>query len=115
MCPMEHWFSLRRLAKVAALGTLLSWSGTMFEYLMPVLFTRTFGIPCSIKPAGTRCRGKSNMTGKRIPWGISESAYSAMDSHQIYQYRAFGVPALALNPVLEEAPVVAPYASCWRS
>ncbi len=46
-----------------------------------------------------------------VPWGISESAWSALDSNQIYQYRAFGVPALALNPTTENEMVVSPYSS----
>ena len=48
---------------------------------------------------------------KGVPWGISESAYSALDAHQIYQYRAFGVPALAIQPDLDAELVVAPYAT----
>jgi cyclic beta-1,2-glucan synthetase len=84
----------------------------MFEFLMPLLFTRTF----TNSLLDHACRQAVRLQidyglEKNVPWGISESAYSALDSNQIYQYRAFGVPALALNPGLDDDPVVAPYAS----
>ena len=75
----------------------------MFEYLMPLLFTRTFSnslLDHACRDAVERQIAYGNDNG--IPWGISESAWSALDSHQIYQYRAFGVPSLALNPVTED-------------
>ncbi len=111
--PIEHWFALARpLVSSAAGQTLLSWSGTMFEFLMPLLFTRTFANSL----LDHACRDAVELQidygrEKKVPWGTSESAYSALDAHQIYQYRAFGVPALALNPGLEDDLVVAPYAT----
>ena len=111
--PIEHWFILTRPLMSTPRGqTLLSWSGTMFEFLMPLLFTRTF----TNSLLDYACRqavwlqidyGRDN----NAPWGISESAYSALDANQIYQYHAFGVPALALNPGMDDDLVVAPYAS----
>jgi cyclic beta-1,2-glucan synthetase len=111
--PAEHWFALNRpYAWSSRSQTLLSWSGTMFEYLMPLLFTRTYSnslLDHACRDAVQRQMVYGNDNG--IPWGISESAWSALDSHQIYQYRAFGVPALALNPVTEEDRVVSPYST----
>jgi cyclic beta-1,2-glucan synthetase len=84
----------------------------MFEYLMPLLFTRSF----SNSVLDQACRDAVQRQidyGDRndIPWGISESAWSALDSNQIYQYHAFGVPALSLNPTTENELVVSPYSS----
>jgi cyclic beta-1,2-glucan synthetase len=111
--PVAHWQALNRpYSNTTAGQALLSWSGTMFEYLMPLLFTRTFDnsmLESACRDAVQRQAEYGNAHG--IPWGISESAYSALDSHHIYQYRAFGVPALALNPGLEDQLVVAPYAA----
>jgi cyclic beta-1,2-glucan synthetase len=111
--PIEHWFALSRpLASTAGGQVLLSWSGTMFEYLMPLLFTRTF----TNSLLDQACREALRIQIKYgrdqdVPWGVSESAYSALDNNQIYQYRAFGVPDLALRSEIEEDLVVAPYAS----
>ncbi len=93
--PVEHWFALGR-PRVSLPGgaVLLSWSGTMFEYLMPLLFTRTFAN--SLLDQACRDAVQQQIEyghEKDVPWGISESAYSALDANQIYQYRAFGVPA----------------------
>ena len=111
--PAEHWFALNRpYAWSSRSQTLLSWSGTMFEYLMPLLFTRTFSnslLDYACRDAVQRQMAYGIDHG--IPWGVSESAWSALDSHQIYQYRAFGVPALALNPVTEQDRVVSPYST----
>ena len=111
--PIDHWFALGRPHVSSAGGqTLLSWSGTMFEYLMPLLFMRTFANSlldraCSLAVQRQIEYGRE----KQVPWGVSESAYSALDSNQVYQYRAFGVPALALKQGLTDDLVVAPYAS----
>ena len=111
--PLEHWFALRRPRGAGPhWQTLLSWSGTMFEYLMPLLFMRTY--QSSLLDQACRnavARQIEYGREKSVPWGISEAAYSALDAHQIYQYRAFGVPDLAIQPDLDEEPVVAPYAS----
>jgi cyclic beta-1,2-glucan synthetase len=111
--PVEHWFTLRRPRGAGPhWQTLLSWSGTMFEYLMPLLFMRTY----QNSLLDQACRNGVALQieygrEKGVPWGVSEAAYSALDAHQIYQYRAFGVPDLAIQPDLDQEPVVAPYAS----
>ena len=111
--PLEHWFVLGRPRMATPEGqTLLSWSGTMFEYLMPLLFTRTF--PNSLLDEACRDAVVQQIAWgreKRLPWGVSECAYSALDANRTYQYHAFGVPALALNAGLDEADVIAPYAT----
>ena len=111
--PVDHWFAMSRPYAYSSHGQiLLSWSGTMFEYLMPLLFTRSFSnsvLDQACRDAVQRQIAYGNDNG--MPWGISESAWSALDSHQIYQYRAFGVPSLALNPTTEDEMVVSPYSS----
>ena len=111
--PVEHWFALARPHASSAGGqTLLSWSGTMFEYLMPLLFTRTFANSLLDQACREAVRRQIEYgREKQVPWGVSESAYSALDANQIYQYRAFGVPALALKQGLDDDLVVAPYAT----
>jgi cyclic beta-1,2-glucan synthetase len=111
--PVDHWFALSRAYSYSSrTPVLLSWSGTMFEYLMPLLFTRSFANSV-LDQACRDAVGRQIDYGEEnnIPWGISESAWSALDSHQIYQYRAFGVPALSLNPTTENEMVVSPYSS----
>lgn len=109
----EHWQAMSRpFGLFAGRKVLYSWSGSMFEYLMPVLFTRTFDNSllhhaCQEAVAAHIDYGKSH----HVPWGISESAFSELDSHQIYQYRAFGIPALGLKRGLADDLVVAPYAT----
>ncbi|PYJ51455.1 MAG: hypothetical protein DME87_03265, partial [Verrucomicrobia bacterium] len=110
---VEHWWALSRpFGSAYGRLPLFSWSGTMFEYLMPLLFTQTHenslldrachdAVHCQIAYAQQ----------SRVPWGISESAFSALDRHNVYQYRAFGVPALALRRGQEQELVVAPYAA----
>src|SRR5438477_2038823 len=110
---VEHWWALSRpFGSAYGRLPLLSWSGTMFEYLMPLLFTQTHenslldrachdAVHCQIAYAQQ----------SRVPWGISESAFSALDRHNVYQYCAFCVPALALSRGQEQVLVVAPYAA----
>jgi len=111
--PLEHWSALARPHLYApGKDALLSWSGTMFEYLMPLLFTRSFAnslLEWACRQALARQVEYGNENS--VPWGISECAYSALDAHQIYQYRAFGVPVLALKQEKEDDLVVAPYAT----
>ena len=110
--PAEHWLALGRPYTSANGQVLLSWSGTMFEYLMPMLFTRTFRNSLLENACAEAVKRQIEYTKDRgVPWGISESAYSALDSSKIYQYRAFGVPSLGLKRGLEEDLVIAPYAS----
>ena len=110
--PASHWRRLGRpCAKVGGGVAPLSWSGTMFEYLMPELFMRApkrtlLGEGIRAAVAAQIAHGKR--TGR--PWGVSESGHSAMDAALNYQYRAFGLRALALGGECEEG-VVAPYAA----
>ena len=109
----EHWFKLgRSLTPSGSSRALLSWSASMFEYLMPLLVMRAY--------PGTLLDETYNAVVQRqieygvqrgVPWGISESAYYAQDLDKNYQYRAFGVPGLGLKRGLGEDLVVAPYAS----
>ncbi len=111
--PASHWLHLARpLARIGGSLALLSWSGTMFEYLMPLLLTRSY--PGTLLHESCRMavrRQRQYASGRNAPWGVSESGYYAFDAGQNYQYRAFGVPGLGLKRGLEDDLVVAPYAS----
>ena len=109
----EHWFHLGRSLTSTEAGTaLVSWSGSMFEYLMPVLVmpSRPFSLLDQTHRSAVR-RHISYGHARNVPWGISECAYNVRDRHDTYQYRAFGVPDLALKRGLGGDVVVAPYAS----
>jgi cyclic beta-1,2-glucan synthetase len=111
--PAEHWFALGRLYGTAqGHRVLFSWSGTMFEYLMPMLLARSYRHTL-LYEALQEAVGLQIEYGQKqgVPWGISESAFSAVDVNQIYQYQAFGVPGLGLKRGLSDDLVVAPYAS----
>ncbi|MBK8639237.1 MAG: cyclic beta 1-2 glucan synthetase [Chromatiaceae bacterium] len=111
--PQESWFALGRLLTVAAgESTLLSWSGSMFEYLMPLLVMPTYDntlLDRTYRTAVARQIEYGTLRG--VPWGVSESGYNTVDLHLNYQYRAFGVPGLGLKRGLAEDLVIAPYAS----
>ena len=111
--PTEHWFRLgRTLTYAAGSPALVSWSGSMFEYLMPALVMRSFPdtvLAQTLRGALERQVAWGSERG--VPWGVSESAYNVRDRHQTYQYRPFGVPDLALKRGLGREQVVAPYAS----
>ena len=111
--PQEHWFALGRMLTTAGGEPILvSWSGSMFEYLMPLLVMPTYEktlLDQTYKAAVERQIVYGNQHG--VPWGISESGYNTIDAHLNYQYRAFGVPGLGLKRGLAEDLVVAPYAS----
>ena len=111
--PLEHWFSLGRpYGAIGRQRVLLSWAGTMFEYLMPLLFQRSYGNSLLDKAAREAVAVQiAYGRAHRVPWGISESAFANLDSNKTYQYKAFGVPALGLKRGLEEQMVVAPYAT----
>ena len=111
--PARHWFRLGRAVTPVGRGAaLISWSGSMFEYLMPSLVMRA--------PAGSLLEQTSRLIVRRqidygaergVPWGVSESAYNARDLELTYQYSNFGVPGLGLKRGLGENVVVAPYAT----
>ena len=111
--PLEHWFSLGRpYGAIGRQRVLLSWTGTMFEYLMPLLFQISYGNSLLDKAAREAVAVQIAYGRRRcVPWGISESAFADLDLEKTYQYKAFGVPALGLKRGLEEQLVVAPYAT----
>jgi cyclic beta-1,2-glucan synthetase len=111
--PVKHWFRLGRdTTQVGSGSALISWSGSMFEYLMPLLVMR--------EPMGSLLAQTNRAVVRRqmeyaaeleVPWGISESAFNARDLHFTYQYSTFGVPGLGLKRGLGESIVIAPYAT----
>lgn len=111
--PTDHWFKLGRpIVEIGFSGALMSWSGSMFEYLMPPLAMK--------EPFGGILNQTNHMIVKRqiqygaqkgIPWGISEAAYNARDHEMTYQYTNFGVPGLGLKRGLARNTVIAPYAT----
>ncbi len=110
---VDHWFRLgRQLTAAGGTGTLVSWSGSMFEYLMPALVLRTFPSTLLSQTHHGAVRRQIAYGAERgVPWGISESAYNVRDRALTYQYRGFGVPELALKRGLSRELVVAPYAT----
>ena len=111
--PQHHWFHLGRLVtNVHGRATLMSWGGTMFEYLMPQLLMRSFPGTLLYQSCQASVRRQIEYGRSRgVPWGISECAYAFTDRAGNYQYRAFGVPGLGLVRGLAEDLVVAPYAA----
>ena len=111
--PVEHWFHLgRSLTSDRGIRALASWSGSMFEYLMPVLVTQSY--PFTLLDQTYHGAVKRQIlygAERKVPWGVSESAYNARDRNLVYQYRGFGVPDLALKRGLNKDLVVAPYAT----
>jgi cyclic beta-1,2-glucan glucanotransferase len=111
--PETHWFHLGRLVtSVRGTPTLLSWSATAFEYLMPLLLMRSY--PETLLDQTCRMAVQRQMEygkDRSVPWGMSESAYNLVDRHDNYQYKAFGVPGLGLKRGLGDELVVAPYAT----
>ncbi|MHB1053232.1 MAG: GH36-type glycosyl hydrolase domain-containing protein [Thiobacillus sp.] len=111
--PQKHWFSLGRLlTSHGGAVSLISWSGSMFEYLMPQLIMPSYAntlLEQTCKAAVSRQIEYGHQ--RAVPWGISESCYNATDMHQVYQYRAFGVPGLGFKRGLGDDLVIAPYAS----
>src|SRR6202051_5177141 len=111
--PARHWFRLGRAATPVGHGAaLISWAGSMFEYLMPSLVMRA--------PTGSLLEQTNRLIFRRqieygstlgVPWGISESAYNARDLEFTYQYSNFGVPGLGLKRGLSQNTVIAPYAT----
>lgn len=112
--PQSSWFALgRMLTKSGGRALLVSWSGSMFEYLMPLLVMPTVEETLLDETYKSCVLAQAKYgEGKGVPWGISESGYNVFDSLQNYQYRAFGVPELGLRHGLSDDLVIAPYASC---
>jgi len=115
--PETHWFHLGRLVtSVEGMPTLLSWSATLFEYLMPLLIMKSY--PDTLLDLTCRMvvrRQVKYASERGVPWGMSESAYNLVDLHDNYQYKAFGVPGLGLKRGLGDELVVAPYATALAS
>lgn len=111
--PARHWFRLGHAVTPTPEGAaLISWSGSMFEYLMPSLVMRS--------PAGSLLERSLRAVVRRQiaygrshgrPWGVSESGFNARDLEFTYQYSNFGIPGLGLKRGLGEEAVVAPYAT----
>ncbi len=111
--PETHWFHLGRLVtSVDGTPTLLSWSGTAFEYLMPLLVMKSYPETLLDQTCRMAVRRQAEYAAEReVPWGMSECAYNLSDRHGNYQYKAFGVPGLGLKRGLADELVVAPYAT----
>jgi cyclic beta-1,2-glucan synthetase len=111
--PVEAWFRMgRTLIRRHTEPMLVSWSGSMFEYLMPLLVMKSF--PGTLLDQSDRGAVRTQIAygrTRRVPWGVSECAYNVRDAALTYQYRGFGVPDLALRRGLGRDVVVAPYAT----
>src|SRR5512133_253306 len=111
--PEKHWFHLgRTVTGVRGSPALLSWSATLFEYLMPLLVMRSYPETLLDESCRMAVRRQRDYGAERgVPWGISECAYDLVDHHGNYQYKAFGVPGLGMKRGLADELVVAPYAT----
>ena len=111
--PSRHWFRLGRpLTWAADSLAVLSWGGTMFEYLMPSLLARDYPQTLLAQTAQAVVRAQQQFgLARRVPWGVSESGFYAFDYQLNYQYQSFGVPELALRREQGENLVIAPYAT----
>ncbi len=111
--PKKHWFKLgRALSVVDGYRGLVSWAGTMFEYLMPHLVLKNYKNTLLDETYGTIVKAQKSYGDRRnVPWGISESGYYAFDMLFNYQYKAFGVPDFGLKRGLAEDMVVSPYST----
>ena len=112
--PVEHWFRLgRTLTRTGGgKGALVSWSGGILEYLLPSLLMHSY--PDTVLRRGEETAVQRQISygkDRGVPWGMSESAYNLRDRELTYQYRAFGVPDLALKRGMGQDLVIAPYAS----
>ncbi len=111
--PRSHWLHMSRpFTSVDGIPTLLSWNGSMFEYLMPNLFTRSYPDTLLDQTCEGVVRAQIEYAEQNnVPWGISESSYYRFDQAQNYQYKGFGVPGLGRKRGLADDLVIAPYAS----
>ncbi|HEX5111716.1 MAG TPA: glucoamylase family protein, partial [Saprospiraceae bacterium] len=111
--PQESWFALgRQVTHVAKEPVLISWSGSMFEYLMPMLLMPSYeNTLLDQTQRGAVHRQIEYGKKHELPWGISESCFNMFHANLDYQYRAFGVPGLGIKRGLANDYVVAPYAT----
>ncbi|WBW98758.1 GH36-type glycosyl hydrolase domain-containing protein [Oceanirhabdus sp. W0125-5] len=111
--PVEHWFKLgRNLFMVKNKRVFASWSGTTFEYFMPSLLLKDFkGSAFEEMSNGVLCAQKNFGEEYSVPFGVSESGYFGFDVNDNYQYKAFGVPALAMKNILNPDLVISPYST----
>lgn len=111
--PEDHWFALGRpLARISGKTVLLSWGGTMFEYIMPLLFLKNLSNTLLWQTSQSVVDSQIKFAkSKSLPWGISESGFFAFDFQYNYQYQQFGLPELSLKTELVGNLVIAPYAT----
>ncbi|MGL4109679.1 GH36-type glycosyl hydrolase domain-containing protein [Clostridium sp. LP20] len=111
--PKEHWFNLSRaMTNAFKEKSLVSWSGTMFEYFMPPLIMKSFKDTLLNMTYESVIKAQKEFARqKKVPWGISESAYYQFDIGENYQYKAFGVPGVGLKRGLEDELVISPYST----
>ncbi|MRS12645.1 MAG: hypothetical protein EG823_06200 [Actinobacteria bacterium] len=111
--PQEHWFRLgRAITRTEGGAALVSWSASMFEYLMPLLVMKSWPSTLLSRTYESVVRRQIQYGRQRdVPWGVSESAFNAKDVELTYQYQAFGVPGLGLKRGLSADVVIAPYAT----
>jgi len=112
--PQQSWFKLGRIHTMAyGQPVLISWTGTMFEYLMPSIWMRSYpDTLVSRTLAGVVAIQRAFGKEHGIPWGISESGWAGKDDHGHYHYQAFGIPPIALKWDAEAGPVISPYSTC---
>jgi cyclic beta-1,2-glucan synthetase len=109
--PQQSWFRLDRShVMVSGRPALLSWTGTMFEYMMPALWMRTFPNTLISRTLESAVLIQRDHV-RNIPWGISESGYAKRDPKGRYGYQAWGIPPLALKYGAEDGPVISPYST----
>lgn len=111
--PLAHWFHLgRQMSSIHGRRALISWTASMFEYLMPLLVMKNYDETLLHQTYSSIVKTQLNYTkNSNIPWGISESAYNARDLHQFYQYGPFGIPGLGLKFGLGSDTVISPYST----
>jgi hypothetical protein len=112
--PQQSWFKLGRTHTMAyGHAVLISWTGTMFEYLMPSIWMRSYpDTLVSRTLSGVVAIQRAYGREHGIPWGISESGWAGVDDHGHYHYQAFGMPPIALKWDAVAGPVVSPYSTC---
>ncbi len=109
--PQQAWFRLDRShVFVKGRASLISWTGTMFEYMMPALWMRAY--PNSLVTRSLEAVVHIQREHvRKIPWGISESGFAKTDVQGRYGYHAWGIPALALKYGAEDGPIISPYST----